>query len=176
MKFHETSLSGVYLIEPELLEDERGFFARSFCTQEFEKNRLISEWVQCNISFNKKKGTLRGMHYQISPYEEGKLVRCTMGSIFDVIIDLRPNSQTYKQHTAFELTASNRLTLFIPPGLAHGFQTLENNTEVFYHMSKSYHPASARGIRWNDPSFSINWPLEEKIISPKDQIYPDLIL
>jgi dTDP-4-dehydrorhamnose 3,5-epimerase len=131
--------------------------------------------VQCNISFNKKKGTLRGMHYQSVPYEEVKLVRCTMGAIYDVIIDLRPDSPTFKQWLATELTAENRRMLYIPEKFAHGFQTLTNNTEVFYLMSEFYHPESARGVRWDDPAFEVKWPIRrQQIISPKDRGYPFL--
>ncbi len=172
MKFTETKLKGTYIIEPELLTDERGFFARSWCQKEFTERGLNPNLVQCNISFNLKKGTLRGMHYQTKPYEEAKLVRCTTGAIHDVIIDLRPESSTFKQWVAVELTAENRKMLYIPEGIAHGFQTLVDNTEVFYQMSEFYHPDLARGIRWNDPELSLEWPLKEFIISEKDTSYP----
>jgi dTDP-4-dehydrorhamnose 3,5-epimerase len=172
LKFTETKLKGTYIIEPELLTDERGFFARSWCQKEFTERGLNPNLVQCNISFNLKKGTLRGMHYQTKPYEEAKLVRCTTGAIHDVIIDLRPESSTFKQWVAVELTAENRKMLYIPEGIAHGFQTLVDNTEVFYQMSEFYHPDLARGIRWNDPELSLEWPLKEFIISEKDTSYP----
>jgi len=170
--FTETKLKGAFIIEPERLEDERGFFSRTFCVEEFEAHGLNPRLVQCNISFNKRKGALRGMHFQAAPHEEAKLVRCTMGAIYDVIIDLRPDSPTFKQWVAVELTADNRKMLYVPEGFAHGFQTLEGNTEVFYQMSEFYHPESARGVCWDDPAFGVVWPAAEKrIISAKDQQY-----
>ncbi|MCF6147978.1 MAG: dTDP-4-dehydrorhamnose 3,5-epimerase [Candidatus Kuenenia sp.] len=171
MIFTETKLKGAFIIEPERLEDERGFFARTWCKREFKKQGLNPELVQCNISFNKKKGTLRGMHYQEAPHEEAKLVRCTMGAIYDVIIDIRPDSQTYKKWFSVELTVENRKMLYIPEGFAHGFLTLEDNTEVFYQMSEFYAPEHAKGIKWNDPAFNIHWPIEISIISDKDKSY-----
>jgi dTDP-4-dehydrorhamnose 3,5-epimerase len=171
--FIETKLKGVFIIEPEAFEDDRGFFARIWCQQEFATHRLNPRLVQCNISFNRKRGTLRGMHYQAAPHEEAKLVRCTMGGIYDVIIDLRANSPTFKQHIAVVLTAQNYIMLYVPEGFAHGFQTLEDNTEVLYQMSAFYAPASARGVRWNDPAFGIQWPPAERIISERDRTYPD---
>ncbi len=176
MIFRERSLKGVFIIEPEKLGDDRGFFARTFCQKEFAANNLNPYLVQCNISFNKKKGTLRGMHYQAEPDAEAKLVRCTSGAIYDVVIDLRCNSPTFKKWIAVELTADNRKMLYIPENFAHGFQTLEDNTEVFYQMSEFYHPASAKGVRWNDSAFGIQWPTDERIISAKDQQYPDFNL
>jgi len=173
--FRETKLKGAFIIEPERTEDERGFFARTFCQEEFKAHGLNPRVVQCNISFNKKRGTLRGMHYQVAPCEEAKLVRCTSGAICDVIIDLRPDSSTFKQWIAVELTADNRRMLYIPEGFAHGFQTLEDNTEVFYQMSEFYHPECARGIRWNDPVFGIEWAVDELILSDKDRAYKDFI-
>ena len=174
MIFRETKLKGAFIIEPERLEDERGFFAHTFCQGEFGTHGLNTRFAQCNISFNKRKGTLRGMHYQVAPYEEAKLVRCTMGAIYDVIIDLRPESLTFKQWMAVELTAENRRMLYIPEGFAHGFQTLEGNTEVFYQMSEFYHPECARGVRWDDPAFGIQWPIkEEMIISSRDLSFDD---
>ena len=170
MIFAETKLKGAYVIEPERLEDERGFFARTFGHEEFAAHGLRNRFVQCSISFNQKKGTLRGMHYQVAPYEEAKLVRCTMGAIYDVIIDLRSGSPTFKQWVAVELTAQNRNMLYVPEGLAHGFQSLEDDTEVFYQISEFYHPESARGIRWDDPALAIEWPAErERIVSLEDQ-------
>ena len=173
MIFIETELKGAFIIEPEQLEDERGFFARTFDQKEFEAHGLNPRVAQCNISFNRKKGTLRGMHYQIAPYEEAKLVSCSRGAIHDVIIDLRPNSPTLKQWIAVELTAENRRMLYVPEGFAHGFQTLEDNTEVFYQMSEFYHPECAKGVRWDDPAFGIEWPrVEKRIISEKDLCHP----
>ena len=176
MIFTEINLKGAFIIEPERLEDERGFFGRTFCQEEFRAHGLNPRLVQCNISFNKKKGTLRGMHYQIAPHEEAKLVRCTMGAIYDVIIDVRADSPTFKQWVAVELTVENRRMLHVPEGFAHGFQTLADNTEVFYQMSEFYHPECARGVRWNDPAFGIEWPDDERIISAGDQQYPDFNL
>lgn len=171
MKFIETKLAGAYIIELDLIKDTRGFFARSWCQEEFAKHGLNPNLVQCNISFNHQKSTLRGMHYQIKPHEEAKLVRCTQGKIYDVIIDLRTNSTTYKQWFGVELSAANRKMLYIPEGFAHGFQTLEDHSEVFYQMSNFYHPESARGIRWDDPEFAIKWEITDKIISDKDLSY-----
>jgi dTDP-4-dehydrorhamnose 3,5-epimerase len=172
MRFTETKLKGAFILEPEILEDERGFFARTWCRHEFEAHGLTTIFVQGNISFNHKRGTLRGMHYQVEPHAEAKLVRCTMGAIYDVILDLRADSATFKQWLAVELTAKNRRMLFIPAGLAHGFQTLEDNTEVLYQMSEFYHPECARGVRWDDPAFGIGWPIAEIISSRRDNEYP----
>ncbi len=169
MVFIKTKLKGSFIIELERLEDERGFFARSFCQKEFEEHGLNPRIVQCNVSFNKKKGTLRGMHYQVAPHEEAKLVSCIRGAIYDVIIDLRPNSSTYCQWFATELSAENYKMLYVPEGFAHGFQTLEDNTVVFYQMSEFYHPECARGVRWDNPTFRIEWPIEQLIISSKDK-------
>jgi dTDP-4-dehydrorhamnose 3,5-epimerase len=171
MIFCETKLKGAYIIKPEPIKDDRGFFARSWCQKEFSDRGLNPNLVQCNISFNRYKGTLRGMHYQVQPHAEAKLVRCTMGAIYDVIIDIRSNSPTFKQWTSVELTAENRQMLYIPEGMAHGFQTLVDNTEVFYQMSEFYHPESARGIRWDDPTFEIKWLPLNPIISDKDRSY-----
>ncbi len=176
MIFTETRLKGAFIIEPEKLEDERGFFARTFCKKEFEDHRLNPRVVQCNISFNRKKGTLRGMHYQIAPFEEAKLVCCINGAIYDVIIDLRPCSPTFKQWQAVDLTAEDRQMLYIPEGFAHGFQTLDDDTEVFYQMSEFYHPECARGVRWNDPAFGIEWRIVNPIISTRDVRYRDFNL
>ena len=173
MIFAETKLKGAFIVEPERLEDERGFFARTWCQREFEAHGLNTRWVQCNISFNRTRGTLRGMHYQAAPYEEAKLVRCTMGAIYDVIVDLRPESPIFKQHIAVVLTAQNHKMLYVPEGFAHGFLTLEDNTEVFYQMSESYVPGYSRGIRWNDPAFGIQWPTDVQAISERDQNHPD---
>ncbi|GJQ58175.1 MAG: dTDP-4-dehydrorhamnose 3,5-epimerase [Candidatus Scalindua sp. AMX11] len=173
MIFTETKLKGAFVIEPEKVEDKRGFFARTWCKREFEAHCLNPNLVQCNISFNKKRGILRGMHYQEAPHEEVRLVRCTMGAVCDVIVDLRPGSQTFKQWISVELTAKGRKMLYVPEGFAHGFLTLENDTEVFYQMSEFYAPQSARGVRWNDPAFDIKWPADVVVISEKDERYPD---
>jgi dTDP-4-dehydrorhamnose 3,5-epimerase len=176
MLFKETKLKGAYIIEPERLEDSRGFFARAWCEKEFDVHGLNLGLVQCNISFNKKRGTLRGMHYQSSPYEEAKLVRCTMGVIFDVIIDLRPNSVTYLEWIGVELTADNRKMLYVPEEFAHGYQTLIPNTEVFYQVSQFYSKEFESGVRWNDPAFGIEWPETENIIvSEKDRNWSDYV-
>lgn len=177
MIFIETPLKDAFILEPERIEDERGFFARTWCQREFKERGLNSNLVQCNLSFNHKKGTLRGMHYQVKPHEEAKLVRCTKGSIYDVIIDIRPDSPTFKQWIAAELTVENRKMLYIPEGFAHGFQTLEDKTEVFYQMSEFYASDCAKGVRWNDPVFGIEWPVaDERIISQRDLQYPDFML
>lgn len=173
MKFQACALRGVFVVELEMVADERGFFARSWCQKEFQEQGLVSQLLQCSISFNKKKGTLRGLHYQAKPYEETKLVRCTMGALYDVLIDLRPDSPTYKQWMAVELSAQNRRMLYIPAGFAHGFQTLEDDTEVFYQISEFYQPDYAQGIRWDDAMFKIHWPEEICSISDKDKHYPD---
>ena len=174
MLFTETYLKGAYIIDLAPSSDERGFFGRSWCQREFEKQGLNPRLVQCNISFNKQRGTLRGMHYQVDPFEEAKLVRCTLGAIYDVIIDLRPHSATFKQWLSFELTEKNHRSLYVPEGFAHGFQTLSNNSEVFYQMSEFFHPEAARGLRWNDPAIGIEWPMEVLAISEKDKNYPNL--
>ena len=173
MKFTETKLGGVFVVELEALEDERGFFARSWCAREFEAQGLQRHFVQSNISFNKKKGTLRGMHYQADPRQEVKLVRCTRGAIYDVVIDLRPDSPTFTKWISITLTEDNHMSAYIPEGFAHGFQSLEDCTEVFYQMSEFFAPECARGVRWNDPAFGIKWPPGERTISKKDQEYPD---
>ena len=176
MIFKETPLNGAFVIELERREDERGFFARTWDQQEFESRGLNPKVVQCNTSFNKKRGTLRGMHYQAKPYQEAKLVRCTRGAIYDVIIDLRPDSPTFKRWVAAELTADNYRMHHIPEGFAHGFLTLEDRTEVFYQMSEFYHLASARGVRWDDPAFEIQWPIAVQVISDRDKNYPNFTL
>ena len=173
MIFDETQLAGAFIIDPERMEDERGFFARTFCVDEFTAHGLDPACVQCNISFNLRRGTLRGMHTQKPPHEEAKLVRCTLGAIHDVIIDLRPGSTTYAEHVGVELSAENRRMLYIPKGFAHGFQTLADNSEVFYQMSSMYVPGSASGVRYNDPAFGIEWPLPVTEISERDVAYPD---
>jgi dTDP-4-dehydrorhamnose 3,5-epimerase len=174
--FTPTELKGAFIIEPEKLEDERGFFTRSWCHREFEKHDLNPRLVQCNISFSKKQGTLRGMHYQVQPHEEAKLLRCTSGSIYDAIIDLRSESPTFKQSMALVLTAHNYKMLYVPEGFAHGFITLEDNTEVLYQMSEFYSAEGARGVRWNDPVFQIAWPLTPNVMSDRDRDWPDFIV
>jgi len=173
MKFTPTPLPGAYVIDLERLEDERGFFARSWCQREFEAQGLNSRVVQCDASFNAKKGTLRGMHYQVKPFEEAKLVRCTVGSIYDLIVDIRPDSASYGQHFGLVLSWENHSMLFVPEGFAHGFLTLSDNTEVFYQMSEFYAPDHERGFRWNDPAFAIEWPADVLIMSDRDRNYPD---
>lgn len=168
MIFIKTKLEGAVIIEPERLEDERGFFARSFYRKEFEDHGLNPNVIQCGISFNQKKGTLRGMHYQSPPYPEVKLVRCTMGAIWDVILDLRPESPSFKQWLGVELTAENRKMLYVPKGFAHGFQTLVSNAEVFYQIAEWYLEASSKGYRYDDPAFDIRWPLSVECIGKKD--------
>jgi dTDP-4-dehydrorhamnose 3,5-epimerase len=170
MQFRETELKGAYIIEVEKIEDERGYFARSFCEHEFNDKGLNSRYVQSSISFNKKRGTLRGMHRQLAPYSEVKLVNCVRGAMLDVIIDLRRESDTFKKWISIELTPENQKTLYIPEGFAHGFLTLKDDTEVYYHMSEFFKPDVACGIRFNDPAFNIEWPQTERlIISEKDQ-------
>ena len=173
MIFTPLPLEGAFLIAPEPRHDARGFFARTWCQREFEERGLTHRLVQCSLSFNKRKGTLRGMHYQASPRAESKLVRCTRGSIFDVIIDLRPGSATFKVHAAVVLTEDDHQMLYVPEGFAHGFQTLAENTEVFYQMSEFHTPELSRGVRWNDPAFGIQWPPGERVMSERDRVYPD---
>jgi dTDP-4-dehydrorhamnose 3,5-epimerase len=171
LKFFETNLKGSYIIELEKLEDERGFFTRIWDEEIFQNKELNSKLVQISFSFNKKKGTLRGMHFQEKPFEETKIVRCVKGKIFDVIIDLRSNSKTYKKWISIELNSNDLKMIYIPEGFAHGFQTLEDNTEVMYQMSNWFSPEHAKGIRWNDQEFDIKWPINEPIISKKDQLH-----
>ena len=173
MIFKELSLVGAYVVELQKHTDERGFFARSWCQREFEEHGLDARLVQCNISYNARRGTLRGMHYQLPPFAEAKLVRCTRGALYDVIIDLRPNSPTFLRWAAAELTADNRAALYVPQGFAHGFQTLCDDTEVFYQMSEVYAPDCARGVRWDDPLFGVVWPEPAGVISARDQAYED---
>jgi len=171
MIFTETILKNAYVIELEKREDHRGFFARTWDKKEFEEHNLNSNLVQCNVSFSKKCGTLRGMHYQKKPFEESKVIRCVKGKIFDVIIDLRTSSSTFKKWFGVELTEENYKMLYVPEGFAHGFQTLEDNTEIIYQVSEFYTPNSELGIHWNDPAFNITWPIEEKIITEKDNAW-----
>ncbi len=173
--FRETALKGAFTIDLDPVADERGFFARSWCVKEFEANGLETRLVQCNVSFNTLRGTLRGMHYQVAPAAEVKVVRCTQGAIHDVIADLRPESPTYKRTFSVILSAENRRMLYIPPYFAHGFLTLTDDAEVFYQMSEYYVPACARGFRWDDATFAISWPNQVRIISAKDRDYPDFV-
>jgi dTDP-4-dehydrorhamnose 3,5-epimerase len=175
MRFEETPIPGAFVIELEALRDERGWFARSFDREEFERQGLEPAVVQCNISYNERVGTLRGMHYQADPHGEPKLVRCTRGAIYDVIVDLRPDSSGYRSWHGVELAADNARMLYVPTGVAHGFQTLESGSEVSYQMGHEYVSDSVRGVRWNDPAFSIEWPpAERRVISERDRSYPDL--
>jgi dTDP-4-dehydrorhamnose 3,5-epimerase len=176
MIFRDTELQGVFIIEPEIIEDERGFFACSWTTDDFQKRGLNPRLMQCNISFNKQKGTVRGMHFQRKPHEEAKLIRCTRGAIYDVAIDLRPGSPTQYKWVAAELTSDNHRLLYIPEGFAHGYQTLTDSAELFYQISEYYHPESAGGVRWNDPVFDIKWPLPLTKIAERDSTYPSLDL
>jgi len=173
MIFFRSKIQDVYVIELEPQRDERGFFSITWDRQKFEEKGLNCNLAQCGISFNKKKGTIRGMHFQVPPHEETKIVRCTRGKIFDVVIDLRPRSSTYKQWISQELTDQNRRMLYIPQGIAHGFQTLEDDTEIFYQISEFYSPQHSRGVRWNDPAFGIHWPLAMSLISKNDMNFPD---
>jgi dTDP-4-dehydrorhamnose 3,5-epimerase len=173
MRFVPTTLQGVFAIELERLEDQRGFFARAWCQHEFKEHGLNPHVVQCNLSFNRKQGTVRGMHYQVEPYQETKLVRCARGAIFDVVIDLRRHSPTFMRWFGIELSADNRKMLYVPEGFAHGYQTLQDDSEVFYQVSEFYQPGSEAGIRWDDPAFGIEWPLEGTMISEKDRAHPD---
>jgi dTDP-4-dehydrorhamnose 3,5-epimerase len=172
MKFVSTTIEGAWLIEPDRLADERGFFARTWCAREFADQGLNPQLAQCNVSFSPKRGTLRGMHYQEAPHGEVKLVRCTHGAIYDVIVDLRPDSPSRLKWAAVELSAENRHALYIPEGLAHGFLTRSDNCEVFYQMSQFYYGPAARGVRWNDPAFGIEWPESPAVISKRDAEYP----
>jgi dTDP-4-dehydrorhamnose 3,5-epimerase len=176
MIFKDTGIEGVWVIEPERHEDERGFFARTWDPQEFAERGLNPELAQCSISFNRARGTLRGLHYQAAPHEEAKLVRCTAGSIFDVVVDLRPDSSTFRDWFGVELSAENRLSLYVPEGCAHGFLTLADDSEVHYQISQAYVPEAGRGVRWNDAAFAIRWPGEVVVINERDGTYPDFRL
>lgn len=173
MLFHSTPLAGASLIEVQKLADERGFFARAFCAKEFEKAGFENAFVQVNNSFTARKGTLRGLHYQLPPATEVKMVRCVRGSFYDVILDLRPDSPTFGQSFGAQLSAENRLMMYVPRGFAHAFLTLENDTEAFYFASTFYAPAQERGVRWNDHRFGIKWPIPPAEISAKDSAWPD---
>ena len=173
MKFHQTKIPAVVEIELEPNCDERGFLARSWCQREFEQAGLNPKTAQCSISFNERKGTLRGIHYQAEPYPEVKVVRCTSGALYDVVVDLRPHSPTYKQWTGVVLSAANRLMLYVPEGCGHGYLTLQDGTEVFYQISEFYRPELARGVRWDDPAFQIQWPITVERISERDRTFPN---
>lgn len=176
MIFAPTKLAGAVIIDLERREDERGFFARSFCRREFEERHLDPCVSQCNVSFNRRRGTLRGMHWQTAPHGEAKLVRVTHGAVWDVIIDLRPDSASYAEWLGVELTAETRRALYVPDGFAHGFQTLVDDTEVFYQMSTAYAPEAQRGLRWDDPAFGIGWPIDPPFLSRRDATFPDFAL
>jgi dTDP-4-dehydrorhamnose 3,5-epimerase len=171
MTFTETKLHGVFEVHLEPITDDRGFFARSWCQREFAAHGLNPRLVQCSVSFNARRRTLRGMHYQVYPFAEIKIVRCTRGAIYDVVLDLRPESATYKDWVGVVLSSTNRQMVYIPERCAHGFLTLEDDTEVFYQMSEFYDPGSARGVRWNDPAFGITWPENVEVISQRDNAY-----
>lgn len=173
MNFQETNISGVFQLTPERFDDERGWFERSWCAREFEAHGLSTRFVQCNVSFNRRKGTLRGMHYQMEPHGEAKVIRVTRGALYDVAVDLRPQSPSYRQWQAFELTAENRHQLYLPEGIAHGFMTLADETELLYFMSEFYQADAARGVRWNDPAFGIAWPCDPAVISKRDRTFED---
>lgn len=173
MIFQETPLKGAFVIDVEKLEDKRGFFARAWCEEEFAARGLVDRMSQASVSYSKKKGTLRGMHYQAPPCKEVKLVRCIRGKTFSVLVDLRPDSATFKQYFATELDPQSYRAIYVPWGIAHGFQTLKDDTEVFYQMSEVYDPDCARGVRWNDPAFGIKWPPDERTILERDNTYPD---
>ena len=172
MKYVSTILPDVWIVDLERQVDERGYFARSWCEKEFGDQGLNPRLVQCSISFNLRRGTLRGMHYQAAPHAEVKLVRCTRGAVYDVVLDLRPNSPTFTRWMAVELSADNGRAVYIPEDCAHGFQTLTDEAEVFYQMSEVYHPESAHGVRWDDPAFAIQWPGDDKIVSSRDTAFP----
>lgn len=172
MKFHKTVLTGVFQIELELRDDERGFLARTFCENEFAEHGLNTRWPQCNLTLTKKRGMIRGMHFQALPKPEIKLIRCAVGTIYDVLVDVRRDSPDFGRWEAFELSASNRRMLYVPGGIAHGFQCLTDNCEVFYQMSEVYFAELSRGLRWNDPRVGIHWPVPDPIISERDQHLP----
>jgi dTDP-4-dehydrorhamnose 3,5-epimerase len=173
--FSPTALAGAFIVELDRRNDDRGYFARTWCQREFEEQGLDMALVQCSVSHSLRRHTLRGMHWQASPHSEVKIIRCTRGAIWDVIIDLRPESQTYMHHLGVELTADSARALYVPEGVAHGFVTLADGSEVFYQMSKFHEPAFARGVRWNDPAFAIEWPVSAPILHPRDASYPDYL-
>ena len=172
MIFRETEVAGAWVVEPQRQADSRGFFARTWCRREFANQGLQTDLAQCNTSWNAVRGTLRGLHLQAPPHAEAKLVRCTRGALIDVVLDLRPASPTYLKHASVTLTWENRLALYLPEGCAHGFQTLEDETEIFYQMSAFYAPGAGRGVRWDDPAFGIAWPIQPPILSERDATWP----
>lgn len=172
MKYTPTEVDGVVIVDVEPHRDDRGFFARSFCATEFDRLGMDSTVAQTNVSYNATRGTLRGLHRQVPPYSEAKLVRCTRGAIVDVAVDVRPDSPTYGRHVTVELTADNHRALFLPPYVAHGFQTLADDTEVIYQVSGPYAPEGEQGFRWDDPEFGVQWPLPITVISDKDATWP----
>ena len=173
MIFRETTVAGAWVIEPELLTDERGFFARIWDTDEFAMRGLNAQLVQCSLSYTRARGTLRGLHYQVPPHEEGKLVRCTAGAVFDVAVDIRPDSATFRRWFGIELSAENRRALYVPERCAHGLLTLTDDSQVLYQMSGFEAPEAARGVRFDDPAFGIEWPIERRVLSARDASYPD---
>jgi dTDP-4-dehydrorhamnose 3,5-epimerase len=175
MKFHKAKIAGVFEVCLEPRTDDRGFFARAWCQREFETRGLNSTVAQCNISRNARKGTLRGMHYQAQPFSETKVVRCTRGAVYDVVLDLRPESKTFKQWVSVVLTEESGNMVYIPDGCAHGFLSLQDGSDVFYQMSEFYNPEAARGVRWDDDAFGIVWPEKVEVISERDRTYPDFI-
>lgn len=175
MIFVPTALAGAFVVELDRREDDRGYFARTWCRREVEAAGLDDRLAQCSLSHNRRRGILRGMHWQAAPHSEVKLVRCTRGAIWDVIIDLRPESPTYTRHLAVELTSESGRALYIPEGFAHGFVTLADHTDVFYQMSVEYRPEAVRGARWNDPAFGIDWPVAQPFLHPRDASYPDFV-
>ena len=175
MKFETLPIEGAYVVEFDRLEDDRGFFARSFCEDEFAAKGLVNRFAQASVSFNARRGTVRGMHFAVAPFEETKLVRCTAGAIHDVIIDLRPNSPTYLKTLSVELSARNRRALYIPPCFAHGFQALMDESELLYMIDRPFAPGAARGIRWNDPAIRVEWPEPITVIAQKDLQFPDWV-
>ena len=172
MRFLPTSLGGTFLIEQERHADARGFFARTWCAEEFAEHGLAAELAQCSTSYNRRRGTLRGLHYQVPPFAETKLVRCTRGALYDVALDLRPESPTFQSWVGFELTPENGRALYVPPGVAHGFYCLSDDTEVLYQISEFYSPEHARGVRWDDPAFGIEWPAAVEVVSEQDRSWP----
>jgi dTDP-4-dehydrorhamnose 3,5-epimerase len=175
MKFERTALPGVWIVELEPHVDQRGFFARTFCEREFGEQGLVNRFVQCSLSWNRRRGTLRGMHFQCGPKSEVKLVRCVRGTVYDVVVDLRRESAAYRKWVSIELSGDNRRALYVPAGIAHGFQTLEDETELYYQISEFYEPGTASGVRWNDPAFGIEWPLRNPILSERDRCYQDYV-
>jgi dTDP-4-dehydrorhamnose 3,5-epimerase len=175
MRFEGTALPDVWIVELESHVDQRGFFARTFCEREFAKQGLVNRFVQCSLSWNRHRGTLRGMHFQRGPKSEVKMVRCVRGSVYDVVIDLRQESAAYRKWVSLELSGDNRRSLYIPAGVAHGFQTMEDDSELYYEISEFYDPGLASGVRWNDPAFGIEWPVKDPIMSDRDRSYADYV-